>query len=452
MNACRPKVSLAATGRVEVLDYILVLLLLSCLAPSVAQAQPGGVATVYVSPVVARKVTSQQTFIGTVTPTRRAVIGSAVAGRVESVFVDDGDFVKVNSEKRVVDGAEEEVKIGEPLAQLRVKTVGILIAAARAELNLANQELSQLETSLPEEVAQASARVLVAEALKNFAKSKHDRVDQLFKRGSSVSKEQLDEAYSAWIAGEQNYIAAQSTLKELNQTREVRLAQAASRVLIKQEEVNRLEDLKSKYTIRAPFDGVVIAKHTEVGAWISSGDSVAEVVELDPVEITVVVPEIYVAEFETAMELLSTANSKPSIDVRLDAFPKRQFEAKYHRTVPDADIRSRTYPVQLRMDNPRQERGFLIKPGMLARVTLPIGAERTVTLLPKSALVLGDPSHIVFVVSQGAARKVNVETGISIGSLIEVTGDVKAGDKVVVEGNERLRPGPVKILKEIPVE
>jgi multidrug efflux pump subunit AcrA (membrane-fusion protein) len=107
--------------------------------------------------------------------------------------------------------------------------------------------------------------------------------------------------------------------------------------------------------------------------------------------------------------------------------------------------------VQLRLANPRQKGNFLIKPGMLARVSLPVGEAHIVTLVPKDALVLGGPKPTVFVVSNGVARMIPVETGVSIDSLIEVTGDVKAGDKVVVTGNERLRPGPVKVLKEIPI-
>lgn len=439
-------------ARVSPLFLFASILLSNAAAPSPAFAQGGRAAPVSVSPVIARQVTSKQTFIGTVTPTRRAVVGSAVDGRVQELFVDDGDSVKMIDETLVVDGKEMKVKVGQPLAQLRVKTIGIEIAAARAQLELAQHELTQLRASLPEEIAQAEAKLRGTEALKNFAKAKYTRVDNLYKRGSSISKEQLEEAYSGWIAAEQNFLGAESALKELNETREVRESQAKSRVLIRQEEVNRLEDRKAKYTIRAPFDGVVVAKDTEVGSWISSGDPVAEVVELDPVEITVVVPEIYIAELEAAMEQPSPMGSQPSIEVRLDAFPHRQFKAEYHRTVPDADIRSRTYPVQLRLANERRGNGYAIKPGMLARVTLPVGGQRRVTLVPKDALVLGGPKPVVFVVAQGMARMVTVDTGVSIGSLIEVSGNLEAGAKVVVEGNERLRPGPVKILKEIPAE
>jgi hypothetical protein len=96
-------------------------------------------------------------------------------------------------------------------------------------------------------------------------------------------------------------------------------------------------------------------------------------------------------------------------------------------------------------------------------------------LVPKDALVLGDPSPIVFVVDAaaprdaggskdagggaakgsagssakvGKARPVSVRMGASDGRLIEITGAIKAGDMVVVRGNERLRPGQDVVITE----
>ena len=58
------------------------------------------------------------------------------------------------------------------------------------------------------------------------------------------------------------------------------IAQARARLAVAEEDARRLEDQLAKHTIRAPFDGYVIAKHTEVGAWVSTGDAIVEVISL----------------------------------------------------------------------------------------------------------------------------------------------------------------------------
>ena len=77
-----------------------------------------------------------------------------------------------------------------------------------------------------------------------------------------------------------------------------RIAQARALVRSHEEEIRRLQDLLGKHTIRAPFQGYVVRKHTEVGAWIRQGEPLAEVVELDPVEIEISVPETHIASLE----------------------------------------------------------------------------------------------------------------------------------------------------------
>jgi multidrug efflux pump subunit AcrA (membrane-fusion protein) len=101
--------------------------------------------------------------------------------------------------------------------------------------------------------------------------------------------------------------------------------------------------------------------------------------------------------------------------------------------------------VKVRVKNP--EGGPLLKSGMFATVHLPVGGTEKAVLVPKDALVLGGPTPMVFVVADGKATPVPVEVGIAVDGLVQVTGGVVGGQKVVVRGNERLSPRgqPVKI-------
>jgi multidrug efflux pump subunit AcrA (membrane-fusion protein) len=82
---------------------------------------------------------------------------------------------------------------------------------------------------------------------------------------------------------------------------------------------------------------------------------------------------------------------------------------------------------------------------MFARVSLPVGKPVTRTLVPKDAVVLGGPSPMVFVAAgppeKAAVKPVPVKLGAATGAWIAVTGEVQPGDSVIVEGNERVRPG-----------
>jgi hypothetical protein len=89
-----------------------------------------------------------------------------------------------------------------------------------------------------------------------------------------------------------------------------------------------------------------------------------------------------------------------------------------------------------------------IKAGMFARVSLPVGGRREALLAPKDALVLGGPTPAVYVVvpspqdpEQSIVRLTPVQVGAASGNSIEVRGELSAGDRVVIEGNERLQPG-----------
>ncbi len=98
---------------------------------------------------------------------------------------------------------------------------------------------------------------------------------------------------------------------------------------------------------------------------------------------------------------------------------------------------------------------------MLATASMFIGEVEDMLMVNKDALVLGGPEVSLFVVREDTNTKksvvmpVPVQIGAAIGDWIQVSGPIQAGDRVVVEGNERLRPNQdVQITKEIdePIE
>ncbi len=208
---------------------------------------------------------------------------------------------------------------------------------------------------------------------------------------------------------------------------------AAERVVEAQAVVARLEDQLAQSSITAPFPGVVVTEHTEVGQWLDQGDPVVELLDLSTVEVTVPVPERYIAEVRRG----------EAASLSLDALPGRSFAGRVVHIIPQADASSRTFPVKVEVANPDGH----IKSGMFARVTLPVGKGRRALVVPKDALVSRGPVSLLFVVADGKARQVAVKRGQATGAWVAVEGPVEEGQFVVVRGNERLRDGmPVVVM------
>lgn len=374
-------------------------------------------AGVVLAPVEGQTVTSTGDFVGTVMPVRRSIIGSAVDGRVIEFNVDAGQAV-----------GEDDT-----LAQLLTGTIDIELAGARAEERLRAAELEELENgSLPEEIAQAEARLAAAQALETYSRSRLTRTQQLARANGAISEEELDLARSQFLSAEQERIEAAESLALLRMgPRQERIAQAKARLAMQTEAVALLEDRKTKYRLRSPFEGYVVREYTEEGAWIQQGDPVAEVIDIDPVEIEIYVPEGSVRFLKPGM----------AISVRLDAIPDHEFEGTLSQIIPEADMRARTFPVKIRVPNRPEDPRQLLRPGMLARATLPTSESAAGLLVPKDAVVFGGPTPVVWKNQAGVAQPVPIKVGAASGDSWVVSGDLKAGDQVVIRGNERLRPG-----------
>ena len=400
---------------------VLVAALVVCADGAHAQQPAAAVAG---SLVQSSELSSSQVYVGTVVPSRHSSVGAAVDGRIAEIHVEEGDFVKK----------------GARLAQLLTETITLERDAAQAELTLRQYELEELENGArPDEINEAKARMLAAKAFEEFRAAQRERTQRLFKE-KAVDIETLHEVEAESDAALQLHRQAEAALKLIEAGPRIeQILQARARVLRQDAIVHNLEARIRKHTIVAPFDGYVVARSAELGEWIRQGDLAADVVALDRVDVLVNVLETHVSHIQTGTE----------VRVDIPALSDQLITGTVAFVVPQADVRARTFPVKVRIENTISPNGPLIKAGMLARVALPTGAKHQALLVAKDALVLGGASPIVYVVDGqsdgeakgGKVRPVPVKIGVPDGRLIEVTGPLTAGEMVVVRGNERLRPG-----------
>ncbi|QDV38619.1 efflux RND transporter periplasmic adaptor subunit [Tautonia plasticadhaerens] len=397
-----------------------------------AAAQGAGPTPVASSTVVRSTVAEGRSFVGSVMPVRESTVGSTVEERVAEFLVDEG----------------QRVEAGQPLVRLRTATLEIELAGAKAELEALRQEQAELENGTrPEEIDRGRAELARTAALRDYAQAARRRIEDLIRK-RQASAQELDEAISNAEAAEQAFNAAQAALDLLIAgPRAEQVARARAKVAGQEEVVRRLEDRLAEHTITAPFAGYVAAEHTEVGQWLGRGDPVVDLVELDEVDV-----EVNVVEDDIRYIAVGT-----SARVEVSALPDEAFIGSVALVVPRADLRSRSFPVKVRLGNEDSPGGPVLKAGMIARVTLPVGREHQAMMVHKDALVLGGPSPTIYALDPsgddreaGTVRPVPVTLGVASGSLIEISGPLQPGQRVIVQGNERLRPGQeVKVIRII---
>ncbi len=200
-------------------------------------------------------------------------------------------------------------------------------------------------------------------------------------------------------------------------------------------EVERQREILRRHTVHAPFDGVVTEKLVEIGQWINTDDPLLEITELDRLRIEVPVPQYYFGKIRVGTP----------VRIVYDALPERNTEASITSTVPLGLENARTFPVKIDIDNPDR----VIAPGMSARVFLQIDDQATTQrlLVPRDAIVRHPGgTETVWVLreqnGQQRAAPINVRSGRTSKGLVEIMdGDLKNSDRVIVRGNEILRPG-----------
>ncbi len=422
---------------------LLIVAIASCCATTSLCAQEF-LSTQPPAPVVAklvqrRDVVIRQTFVGTVTPTRTSLVGSPVEGQVVAYHVREGDYVKR----------------GDKLAQLRPKKLEIQLAGAEAELALLQNQIEDLRVTLPIEIERARSRKEAAEALQHFASEQYDRVKDL---GSSspVTSSELDELKSAADSAMHIFDERAGALQLAERTGPAKIAQAAARIKVQEEAINELRDAIAQHTILAPFDGYITKEHTEIGQWITKGGAVVEIVELNEVDTILPVLETHIAELRVRTEESAGTQTR---NIAIEAIRDETFQGEVVAIVPKADFQSRTFPVKVRVQNRRNPHTdtVMLKPGMFARVTLPVRTVKNAIMIPKDALVLDRRTPTVWQINSSSdasttrgssirSLTVEIDPDISVDDWIQLVGPVaadgslplQAGDVVITEGNERV--------------
>jgi RND family efflux transporter MFP subunit len=351
-----------------------------------ARNAPVNVETTTISQAYPSQAYTLLNATGYVVAQRKAAVASKATGRLEWLGVREGS----------------QVKAGEILARLESKDVTAQMQQTAASVNVAKANLEQGEAELRETVrALNRSRDLLA---KNFVSAAaHDTVISRHEKALAALS-----GYKASIA------VAQANLR-------------AAEVAVEQT------------LIRAPFDGVVLTKNANVGDVITPFSSA-----LGSQAAVVTMADMATLEVEADVSEANLAKVKVGqpCEIQLDALPGQRFRGVVQRTVPTVDRAKATVLVKIRFVDVDAR----VLPEMSAKVAFlekeTPEAERTArTVVQPAAVVERDGGGVVFVVKDGKVTQVAVKSGMKIGELVEVSGKVAVGDKVVVRPSEKLRDG-----------
>jgi RND family efflux transporter MFP subunit len=201
--------------------------------------------------------------------------------------------------------------------------------------------------------------------------------------------------------------------------------------------VRRLEELQSYEKVYAPFDGVVTARQTDVGALIDGDSSPKELFHLaaiDKLRVFVPVPEVSAAAVRTGEQVALTS----------DQFPNQIFHGTLVRDSSAIDSQSRTLNVEVDVDN---STGKLL-PGSYAFVHIRVNGAASGLEIPATTLLFRAQGLQVGVVRNGNDELVPITNGRDYGATVEVASGLQRSDAVILSPSDSLISGaPVQIVK-----
>jgi HlyD family secretion protein len=377
---------------------------------------------------------------------RSAVIYTKTAGYLQEVRVRPGDRVTAGQVVATVDHAQLDAQVAQAQAALAaaqsgVQTAQVAVATARAQSSNAQAALASARANL----GNAQAGVAKAQATLADAQETQQRTADLVRQGAEA-QQNLDDvtaqaqtaqadlnAASAQVRVAQAQVAqAQAQLAAAVQ----QVASATSQVKTQQAQVaNQQAALRNAQiavadtTIEAPFDGIVVSRILDPGAYVTPGTStpILQIANLDQIDVLVNVTEVQMASLRVGAP----------VQIRVDAYPDRTFQGRVSRIAGGIDPMTRTVEAEIDIPNP----GHLLRPGMYATVSLATGEDTNVLVIPLASLVTVGDQHAVWVVTDNVAHQRPVAVGRAVGDQVEVTGGLSDGDLIVARGVDLVRDG-----------
>ena len=358
-------------------------------------------------------------YPGTLVSPKTVTLVPKIAGRVERITVREGELVQA----------------GALLILLEAQAAGLQAEQALSAWNAADAQLRKAERGVRDaELESAQADLSQAEEDFSVAEKNFERSKRLYEAGtiSKAAHEDAENKLNAARTQLENARRSVGMMEEGASSEDLEMARANAQAAKAVYELARLQLGYAKVT--APGPGVVAKVFVDEGNMVGTSTALMAIVQEDPMEARLQVPEKYYAHFLRA--------SRPIlVKVFPIAYPgEPPFDGAVTSVAPIIDPASRTFQVSAEIENS----SGLLKPGMYVNTEIVIGREEEQLMVPDTAVVLRDDKPVVYRVVKDAsavARQVPVETGMKSGGYTSVTGEITEADEIVILGNAFLEDG-----------
>jgi RND family efflux transporter MFP subunit len=339
---------------------------------------------------------------GSLAEDEQALLGAKVAGRIKEVAIDLGTAVKEDQTIAVLEAEEFDLGVQQAEAQ---------VGQARAALGLAPGEAEDaLDLTKAAPVLQEKA--LLEEARFNVTRRKS------LKGKGVITTEELQQFEALLRVAEAKYESALNSVHANLALLAVRKAELAT-----------ARQTLSDAIVKAPFAGVIEAKHVAPGSFVNIGDPVATLVRTNPLRFRAAIPERSSTRIRVGQNV--------RVFVEGETAP---VDAQVSRVSPSLDLASRSLVIEADVDNTAGR----FRTGLFAEAEIIVDENSGALAVPEASIVAFAGVEKVWVVRDGTARGQRIRPGRRENGLVEIIEGLQPGDVVLADG-EQGREGPVRI-------
>lgn len=389
---------------------IMTSLLLSCTSSkqeeASSQTRPGKIQNVEVVNPQLRSFSAEILVTGTARPNQRVMLYAMESGYVRDIRRDIGD----------------RVTKGEVIAYLENPMIAQLVSDAQAAVSSGESEVLIAKSEMVAAQAQAKNKTLI-----------FDRLHNIYQRTPALTS----------LAEVENAEAESATGTAMIKTMEARLAARQGMIPALQQRLRTAQARAGALQLRAPFSATLTNRFVDKGAMVQSGlnnsnpQALVELQELDPIRLTIPLPEADAVIIKKGAKAL----------ISFPELPGATFDAMVSRLGGALDMSSKTMQIELDIANPE---GQIIS-GMYAKALLKLESREEVYSLPVTTQVLFQDEPFILMVEDSVVIRVPLRKGLASKDYFEVlNGEIKAASMIIEKGKGLVSEGQTvnPILKQ----
>ncbi len=375
-----------------------------------APAQPLAV-EITTATAISRELPQFFEATGSLTGDEQTDVAPSIAGKVVSINVDLGSYVKRGQTIVRLDDVDAKLRVQQ--AQAQVEQTKAALRQAEEKVGIRPGQSFDIN-KLPDV---ANARVAYDLAEKNQRRSEKliesGDISRLVYDEQKARRDQLKEQYEAALSlARQNYAAVMT---------------ARANVSNAESQLNLAVRSQSYANVYSPIDGFISDRPADLGEYVSTTTKVATVVKTNPLRLRIDIPE----------QAIPTVSVGQSVSVTTSAWPDRNFSGRIARISPNVTTTSRTLTVEAEVENS----GNVLKPGQFATVRILQQRAAPAVLVPSRAVRTESGVSRVFVIKDGKAVERLVQLGQSEGDLVQIKNGIAENDTVATSNLEQLSDG-----------